>query len=151
MEKINFDSKFQSLLKEMIGISYEFVNMNSDEVDAIYVIGLIESGYFYKNFYKINSNLVKSHKVNSVSKQQYDISNKRAFEVLNLGNDLLKQIEKLFKDDNREVPTKLELVYHPKTGKFNSDYSYELNYTNTQSKTAQDVYEEWFNEIEKAV
>ena len=145
---IDFDNKFQELLAEMVGIGFDFVNSNSIEVDAVYVIGIIESGFFYKVFYKINDQVTKSHKVNSVSKVQYDTSNDSAFEMLRRGNDILKEIESLFKSDNREVPKMLKLIYHPKTGKFDSDFSYEKNFTNHSSKTAQDVYEEWFNEVE---
>lgn len=144
-----FDTKFQNFLKELIEIAFEYVNNNYDEVDEVYVIGLIESGYFYKPFYKINNIVLKSHKINTVSKMQYDISNDRSFKMLNLGNETLRNIEALFLDDNREVPTMLKLAYCPKTGKFNSDFSYEKTFTNQKSKTAQDVYEEWFNEIEK--
>jgi len=146
----NFDDEFQKLFTEMVELAFEFVNNNSDEVDAVYVIGLIEKGYFYKQFYKINGTVIESHKVNTVSKMQYDISNVRAFSLLNLGNELLKKIEYLFKSDNRDVPTMLKLIYYPKTGKLESDFGYEKNFSNSNAKTAQDVYEDWFNDIKKS-
>lgn len=145
----NFDTAFQQLFTELVELAFEFVDNNSNEVDTVYVIGLIEKGYFYKSFYKINDNLVKSHKVNTVSKVQYDTSNTRAFSLLNLGNEVLTKIEKLFKGDGRDVPTSLKLIYYPKSGKFESDYGYEPTFSNSNNKTAQDVYEDWYNEIEK--
>jgi len=145
----DFDSKFQKLFTELVEIGFDFVNNNSDEVDTVYVIGLIESGYFYKVFYSINNHLVKSHKVNAVSEMQYDMSNERAFKLLNLGKDILKGIESLFKSHDRDVPTMLKLQYHPKSGKFDSEFSYEKTFTDHKTKTAQDVYEEWFEEIAK--
>ena len=141
----DFDNDFQKLLTEMVELAYEFVDNNADEVDTVYVIGLIEKGYFFKSFYKINGQLAKSHKVNTVSKQQYDISNTRAFNLLKLGNETLMKIEKLFADNNRDIPTILRLVYFPKSGKFESNFGYEKNYSNSATKTAQDVYEEWFD------
>ncbi len=51
------------------------------------------------NWSKLGLNLVKSHKVNSVSEMQYDISNERAFQLLNRANGMLKEIESLFKKD----------------------------------------------------
>lgn len=146
---MNFDADFQKLFTEMIEIAFEYVNKNSREVDTVYVIGLIESGYSYEPFYQINGNLVELHKVNTVSKMQYDISRDRAFSMLKLGTDLLEKIENLFQNDNREVPTMLKLFYYPKTGRFNSNFSYGKNFTNSKTKTAQDVSEDWFNEIEK--
>jgi hypothetical protein len=145
----NFDTEFRKLLTELVELAFEFVDNNADEVDAVYVIGLIEKGYFFKSFYRINGTLVKSHKVNTVSKVQYDISNTRAFDLLNLGNETLIKIENLFKSAGRDVPTSLKLIYYPKSGKFESDYGYEPTFSDSNTKTAQDVYEDWYNETEK--
>ncbi|SUJ04692.1 Uncharacterised protein [Sphingobacterium spiritivorum] len=144
-----FDTKFQKLLKELIEIAFGYVNNNDDEVNNVYVIGLIESGYFYKAFYKIDNIALKSHQINTISKMQYDISKERSFRMLSLGNEILKNIENLFLGDSRAVPSMLKLVYQPKTGKFDSSFSYDKTFSNQKNKTAQDVYEEWFNEIEK--
>ncbi|ROS17607.1 hypothetical protein EDF65_1979 [Chryseobacterium nakagawai] len=144
----HFDNEFQKYLAELVETGFEFVSSNSEEVDAVYIIGLIESGYFYKVFYEINGYLVKSHKVNEVSDMQYDISNEKAFGMLNKGNRILKNIEDLFKNDGREVPVMFKLSYHPKTDKFNSDFSYPKMFTGHTTKTAQDVYEEWFVQME---
>ncbi|OCA79195.1 hypothetical protein BBH99_19745 [Chryseobacterium contaminans] len=145
----HFDNEFQKYLAELVETGFEFVNNNSEEVDAVYVIGLIETGYFYKVFYEINGYLVKSHKVNEVSDMQYAISPEIAFAMLNKGNQILGSIEELFKNDGREVPVMFKLVYHPKTDKFNSDFSYDKTFTHDKIKTAQDVYEEWFSQVEK--
>lgn len=145
----HFDNGFQKYLAELVENGFEFVNNNSEEVDAVYIIGLIESGYFYKVFYEINGYLVKSHKVNEVSDIQYDISHEKAFEMLNKGNQVLKNIEDLFKNHGREVPVTFKLSYYPKTDKFNSDFSYDKTFTGHTTKTAQEVYEEWFAQIEQ--
>ena len=141
----NFDNDFQGLLTEIVELSFEYVDNNVDEVDTVYTIGLIEKGYFFKTFYKINGQLAKSHKINEVSKKQYDISSTRAFNLLNLGNEILMKIEKLFVDYDREFPTILKLVYFPKTGNFESYFGYEKTFSNSTTKTAQDVYEEWYS------
>ena len=141
----NFDNDFQGLLTEIVELSFEYVDNNVDEVDTVYTIGLIEKGYFFKTFYKINGQLAKSHKINEVSKKQYDISSTRAFNLLNLGNEILMKIEKLFVDYDREIPTILKLVYFPKTGNFESYFGYEKTFSNSTTKTAQDVYEEWYS------
>ena len=141
----SFDNDFQSLLTQMVELAFEYVDDNVDEVDTVYTIGLIEKGYPLKTFYKINGQLAKSHKVNDISKKQYDVSSSRAFNLLNLGNDILMKIENLFIDYNREIPTILKLVYFPKTGKFESYFGYEKNFSNSTTKTAQDVYEEWYS------
>lgn len=55
------------------------------------------------------------------------------------------KIENLFVNHNREIPTILKLVYFPKTGKIESCFGYEKNFSNSTTKTAQDVYEEWYS------
>uniref|UniRef100_A0AB33IYE5 DUF4372 domain-containing protein n=2 Tax=unclassified Prevotella TaxID=2638335 RepID=A0AB33IYE5_9BACT len=74
-----------------------------------------------------------------------DISSTRAFNLLNLGNEILMKIEKLFIDHSKEIPTVLKLVYFPKTGKFESNFGYERNFSHSTAKTAQDIYEEWYH------
>ncbi|UHO40552.1 hypothetical protein H5J24_11650 [Chryseobacterium capnotolerans] len=145
----HFDTKFQKYLAELVETGFEFVDNNSEEVDAVYIIGLIETGYFYKVFYEINGYLVKSHNVNEVSDMQYDISHEKLFEMLNKGNRILKDIEDLFKNDRRDAPIMLKLSYHPKTDKFNSDFSYDNVFTEHKLKTVEDIYEEWFGQMEK--
>lgn len=145
----HFDHEFQKYLAELVEIGFEFVHNNSEEVDAVYILGLIESGYFYKVFYQINGYLVKSHKVNEVSDMQYDIRNERAFAMLNNGNRVLENIEDLFRNDGREVPVMFKLSYHPKSETFNSDLNYDKTFTGHKTKTAQDVYEEWYSQMEK--
>ena len=135
----NFDNDFQSLLTEMVELAFEYVDDNVDEVDTVYTIGLIEKGYFFKTYSPGGSQRM------DISKKQYDVSSTRAFNLLNLGNDILMKIENLFIDYNREIPTILKLVYFPKTGKFESYFGYETNFSNSTTKTAQDVYEEWYS------
>lgn len=144
---LHFDNEFQKYLAELVETGFDFVNSNSEEVDTVYIMGLIESGYFYKVFYRINGFLVKPHKVNEVSDMQYDINKETAFGMLHKGNQILENIEKLFKNDGREVPVMLKLSYHPQTGKFNSDFNYDKTFTGHQTKTAQDIYEDWFLEL----
>jgi hypothetical protein len=134
-----FDNEFQKLFTEMVEIAFDYVNKNTEEIDTVYVIGLIESGYYYDFFYKINGKVVESHKVNTVSKMQYDISKDRAFALLGLGIKELEKIKKLFENDNREVPKSLNLIYYPKTGKFESDLGYNKTFTNSNTKMAEDV------------
>ena len=43
----------------------------------------------------------------------------------------------------------LKLSYHPKTDKFNSDFSYDNVFTEHKLKTVEDIYEEWFGQMEK--
>lgn len=141
----NFDEKFQDLFTNMVEIAFEYVERNQKEIETIYIFGSMENNtLFYNVFYKINGHMVKIHKINTVSKQQYDISDDRVFKLLKLGKEYLKATITLFKQANRQVPTLMKMVYSPPSGKFNNDISYDLHYSNDDKKMVSDVFNEWF-------
>lgn len=145
-----FDNKFLELQTAMVEIAFEFVNRNEKEVDNIYVYASMEEGdLFYNVYYKINGKNVKLNKLNDVLNQKVDISDDRVFNLFDLGMDYLEETLELFENDEREVPTLMKMTYSPKTGAFNNDISYELHYSNSDEKTNADVFEEWFDELNK--
>ena len=148
MELKEFDEKFRELYTALIEIAFEYVNCNKDEVDGIYVFGAIDDGAFsYNVFYRINEKMAEIHQVNSVSDQQYDISDIRTFKLLDIGNDHLEAIAALFKEDNRPVPSDLKMIYSPKTGAFTNNIGYDSHFYEDGQKTIQQVYNEWFVEM----
>ncbi len=151
MEAKVFDAKFQELFTNMVEIAFEYVNRNKDEIDAVYVYGSMENKeFFYNNFYKISGHIIKRHKINTVSSQQYDLSSERTFAMLNMGNKYLEETAHLFSDAGREVPTLMKMIFYPKTGKFQNDVSYELQYSNDPEKTSVEDFSNWFEELEKS-
>lgn len=135
----------------MIDIAFEFVNHNNEEVNGIYLYASMEGGCSYNVFYNIDGQLVKLHKVNTVLKKQCDISGERMFRLLNHGNGYLKEMIDLFQRDNREVPTLMQLVYAPATGKPDNKISYELQFTHSKTKTSKDVFDAWYEEVKAAL
>lgn len=143
----DFDDKFSDLFTGMVEIAFEFVGRNDEEVEAIYIFSSLETGYFYNVFYRINGSVVSINQVNEVSKQQYDLSQPRIFDLLGTGNEMLAEMETLFKDDNREVPKSMKMVYEPQTGHFNNKMGYEYLYKNDAVKTAESVFDDWFEDV----
>ncbi|MBC9931821.1 immunity protein YezG family protein [Chitinophaga qingshengii] len=142
-----FDNAFQELTAKMVEIAFEFVHHNSEEVDHIYLYASMEGGCSYNVFYSINGQLVKLHKVNTVLKKPCDISTERMFRLLTQGNSYLKEMTALFQQDNRDVPTLMQLVYAPATGKLDNKISYGLQFTNSRTKTSKDVFDAWFEAV----
>lgn len=142
-----FDRQFEQLYTSMVKAAFEYVSGNGDEVDVIYIFGSIEVGYFFNVFYQINDSLVGLHEVNTVSIMQYDVSTDRMFGLLRIGNGLLIQTEALFKEHEREVPTLFKMLYHTKTGEFDTQINYDIQYTGHKEKTAGSVFDEWFDEV----
>ncbi|WP_320019769.1 immunity protein YezG family protein [Labilibaculum manganireducens] len=146
-----FDRNFERLYTNMAEIAFEFVNRNKNEVDKVYVFASMEAdSLFYNVFYRIHELPTELHQVNNLLIAKCDISNSRINDLLRQGTDFLEEVLDLFENDNREVPTLMKMTYEPKTGAFNNDISYELNYSNHKDKTIVDVFKEWF-EREKQV
>lgn len=143
-----FDIKFQELFTGMVEVSFEFVNRNKKEIDCIYIYASMENNsLFFNVFYQVNGELTKLNLLNVVSKEQYDLSDDRTFNLLDVGNDLLEETMELFEDDEREVPTLMKMTYKPKTGAFDNDIIYEPQYSNDKDRSNVDGFNEWFEEV----
>ena len=144
----DFDSKFSKIITEMVEIAFEYVDYNEKEIDTIYIYGSMEDySFFYNVFYRVNGQLTELHKLNDISKEQYDLSDERTFGLLELGNKYLQEIKKLFIEDEREVPTQMKMVYYPKTKKFSTDISYEPYWSNNTELLPDDIFLQWYKEI----
>ena len=145
-----FDKQFQQLCTAMIEIAYEYVDYNKEEVDAIYVYGSMEANtLFYDVFYKINGEYVFTNEVNKFSKKQYDVSERRVRQLLNIGSDYLDTMEKLFTADEREVPTQIKMIYIPKTEAFDCQISYDLQWSKHFQCSNGDVFDNWLEELKE--
>lgn len=152
MKVEEFDKKFTDLFTEMVEIAFDYVDRNEEEVDMVYVYGVMEQEIFYFDaFYIINNQLVQNHQINTVSKQQYDISDERILAKLDAGLDCLKRAQTLFKEEGQEVPTLLKMTFNAKTKAFNNEIIYELQFTNHSDKLPDDGADEWFSEIKDSM
>lgn len=147
MKKTLFDTEFQRLTTEMVEVAFEYIGFNKEEVDGIYIYGSMEQGiFFYNVFYKINHQLVKKEKVNDVLTNKVDDSDKIIRALLSFGGEALMDLSDVFTDDSREVPTLLKMVYRPKTGGFNCDILYDPQYSDHETRTNTEGFNDWFNQ-----
>src|SRR5581483_11574224 len=103
MDPAEFDTRFTKLFTAMVELAYNYVERNKDEVDGVYIFGSMETdGYYYNACYRINGQMVKKNKVNTVSKRKYDDSSNTMFAMMDKGIEYLKETAQLFRDDNRE-------------------------------------------------
>lgn len=140
----SFDKTFQESITKMIEISFEYVNRNTEEIEQIFVFCLMEDDEYYFNvFYKINGSISFMHEVNQFSRMKFEISDERMFGLLELGLEYLSDMKTAFEYGQREVPTMIKIIFHPKTRKLESDFSYELQFSFDDEKTADDCFVEW--------
>lgn len=145
-----FEDRFSELQADMISICMEYVEGRADKV---YVYASCEEGVISSSFfYFIHNKHVQPHKVNDAllaGEESYDVSTERQFNVLHIINENIEEINVLCQEFERDMPTEMKLEYDVNSGKFQAEYKYELVYSDDDSKTADDVADEWFEEIQK--
>lgn len=82
-----------------------------------------------------------------IGEERYDVSPGRMFKVLQIIGEDIEKIEILCKEFEREMPSEMKLIFDVKSGKFQAEYKYDLIHTIDDLKTADDIADEWFEEI----
>ncbi|QIQ21444.1 DUF600 domain-containing protein [Zophobihabitans entericus] len=142
----SFEDIFSELQSDMVSIGLEYVN---NKADYIYIYCACENKMLtFDLFYKINGKFLHKHKVNDAGNGfEYNVSMERMRQVLHIGTDDLEKIYALCKNDNREMPTEIKIIYNVQTNSFEAQYSYDLQYSNKDNLTSDDIFEQWFNEV----
>ncbi|MEA4994800.1 MAG: hypothetical protein VB060_13455 [Oscillibacter sp.] len=151
MEKV-FEDYFSELQADMVSICLEYV---SKKADMIYIYCSCEANAISSNFfYRINGMLVRKHKLNETLNSdekgfEYDTSGNRQSATLNIINEDIENIKELCEKYNRKMPTEMKLIYNVKKNSLTANYKYDLIYSTDAEKTANDVANEWFDEIKR--
>ncbi|MCV9885109.1 DUF600 domain-containing protein [Metabacillus halosaccharovorans] len=138
----------------MVSICLEYV---FDKANKIYIYCSFEEGLLSNDFfYNINGKIVERHKLNDAIVNEeseddfsYDISVDRQKAVVKIINNDIKEMIKLCKQYDREMPTEIKMIYDVKTNKLTADYKYELVHTNDPNKTASSIARLWFEQVKK--
>lgn len=147
-----FEAYFSELQADMVSICLEYV---FERANKIYIYCSHEEGFISNDFfYDINGKIVERHKLNDALINEesnvnfsYDTSVDRQKAVVRIINENIKEMIKLCKEYERDMPTEMKLIYDVKSGSFKAEYQYDLVYTNDDIKTADHIAEEWFEEI----
>lgn len=149
MNKV-FEDYFSELQGDIVSICLEYVD---NRAEKIYIYCSFEDGVVASDyFYNINGKVLERHKLNEQlidTEKKYDISIERQKGVIKILNTDIKNIVKLCKEYQREMPTEIKLIYNLEKNSLKAEYKYDLVYSNDSTKTADDIAMEWF-EIVKA-
>lgn len=150
MSKI-FEDKFSELQADMVSICLENVEKRANNIYIYcsYEDDVVASCYFYN----INGKIVSRGKLNdavSAADIQYDVSIERQKAVTKVINEDIKQIEKICSEYDRPMPTEMKLIYDVKKNSLNAEYNYDNVYSDSETKTAYDIADEWFDEIKSS-
>lgn len=143
-----FEDYFSEIQADMIDICLENVE---DRADNVYIYcsyedDVLSTGYFYK----INGKVVMRGKLNEAIKPGdalYDVSADRQFAVLDVLEEDMEKLISLCAQYKREMPTEIKITYNVKNRSLNAEYKYEKVYSESETKTADDIEREWFEEI----
>ena len=77
--------------------------------------------------------------------------NNLIFHVLKIGTDDVKELKKICEKYNQPMPTQIKLIYDNKQNKVKGKYSYDLFYSNSDTLTSGNIFEQWYNEVKEEI
>ena len=133
-------------IKSIIEICLEYVNLNENEVDNVFIFATIEESQYISNSYKINGQLVERHKVNDHLSKKVSIDLEQQLQVLDICNNDLTSIQEIFKNEDREMFKHLKITYDVKSRKMDSSFDYKNLLTGTDL-TPHDIEDKWLKSL----
>ena len=139
-----FEDQLMEIQSDMISLSLEYVE-NKAEIVYIYVV--LEDGLVsFDVFYKIGGFISEKSDVNEYLSEKINDSDDIQFSLLEYGIEDAEKIEVLFKENSKEVPTEIRLVYDVKNNSLKSNYIYDAMYETNEDLSVSDVFETWIQE-----
>lgn len=139
-----FEDQLMEIQSDMISLSLEYVE-NKAEIVYIYVV--LEDGLVsFDVFYKIGGFISEKSDVNEYLSEKINDSDDIQFSLLEYGIEDAEKIEVLFKENSKEVPTEIKLVYDVKNNSLKSNYIYDAMYEKNEDLSVSDVFEAWIQE-----
>lgn len=139
-----FEDQLMEIQSDMISLSLEYVE-NKAEIVYIYVV--LEDGLVsFDVFYKIGGFISEKSDVNEYLSEKINDLDDIQFSLLEYGIEDAEKIEVLFKENSKEVPTEIRLVYDVKNNSLKSNYIYDAMYEKNEDLSVSDVFEAWIQE-----
>ena len=139
-----FEDQLMEIQSDMISLSLEYVE-NKAEIVYIYVV--LEDGLVsFDVFYKIGGFISEKSDVNEYLSEKINDSDDIQFSLLEYGIEDAEKIEVLFKENSKEVPTEIRLVFDVKNNSLKSNYRYDAMYEKNEDLSVSDVFETWIQE-----
>lgn len=144
-----FEDYFSELQTDMVSLCLEYVESKADEI-FIYC-SYEPDAYYFNVFYKIQGAFVLKHQLNEIYKggnhESYDVSDERQIALQRMGVEDLKEIHKVCKKFEREMPTEMKIHYNVEMNKLDAEYNYDLKYSVDETLLPKDIFKSWFEEM----
>ena len=143
MNKV-FEDQLMDIQSDMISLSLEYVE---NKAETVYIYVVLEDGLVsFDVFYKIGGFISEKSDVNEYLSEKINDSDDIQFSLLEYGIEDAEKIEVLFKENSKEVPTEIRLVYDVKNNSLKSNYRYDAMYEKNEDLSVSDVFEAWIQE-----
>jgi len=144
-----FEEEFSDKQTEMIQLSLEYADRVAQKVDTVYIYGSNENNSYSFNIFYISEN--KIFTMRSLPGNNFEDLNNLIFHVLKIGTEDVKELKKICEKYNQPMPTQIKLIYDNKQNKVKGKYSYDLFYSNSDTLTSGNIFEQWYKEIKEEV
>ncbi len=115
----------------------------------MYIYGSHENNLYSFNIFYISGN--KTFTMRTLPMKDFDDSDNLIFHVLKIGTDDVKELKKICEKYNQPMPTQIKLIYDNIQNKVKGNYSYDLFYSNSETLTSGNIFEQWYNEVKAEV
>ena len=139
-----FEDQLMDIQSDMISLSLEYVE---NKAETVYIYVVLEDGLVsFDVFYKIGGFISEKSDVNEYLSEKINDSDDIQFSLLEYGIEDAEKIEVLFKENSKELPTEIRLVYDVKNNSLKSNYIYDAMYEKNEDLSVSDVFEAWIQE-----
>ena len=133
-----FEDEFMDFQSSLISLCVEV--LEGRKVDRIFAYCSTEKhSTMFNAFFEDQGNVL--------TLKQVGIGAELAMQFLSVGTDDLDKLEEICNRYGQPVPTEMKLVYEMETHKFDASYKYEPVCPADSDLCAEEVFEEWENEI----
>ena len=144
---MTFEDEFSAKQTDMIQLALEYADRVGQKVDTVYIYGSNEKNSYSFNIFYISEK--KTFTMRSLLGNNFDELNNLIFHVLKIGTDDLKELKKICEKYKQPMPTQVKLIYDHKQNKVKGKYSYDLFYSNSDTLTSGNIFEQWYNEVKR--
>lgn len=146
-----FEDKFSKKQKDMIFLALEYFSRVNVKTEYIYIYASYETMCSFDVFCKVSTGKIEKLHEMSVANLSEEQLDSLIFSVLKIGNQDLQEIHRICIEHNRPMPTQIKIIYDNVNKKVHADYSYDLFYSNSDTLTSYDIFNQWYEEVKKEV
>jgi len=147
---MNFEELVNEKFKSMLEAAFEYSDFNEEEIKLIYVFCSLEEGFYYDFFYRIGGEIVKKHLINDFLISKCNDSDEQQLAAVDIGLNDLIELEKLFIENEKDLPTQIKIKYVVKDQSIDTDMVYSQNLIGT-NKDDLELRNEWIESLQKSI